>query len=90
MSTQDSDIKPTGRITCPECRSRLDIFETPSGGRTVSVAVLSTTLEPQALERFMSPDQAPEIMCPACNHMIDPAAPYRSFPKRPRSRIIAT
>jgi hypothetical protein len=56
------------------------VFETPSGGRTVSVVVLSDRVESRALERFMAPDQGPEIICPACNNRIDPAAPYRALP----------
>ena len=72
----------TGRVTCPRCRSRLEIFETPSGGRTVSVAGLGATVEPKALERFMAPDQGPDIICPACNLQIDPAAPYRGELRR--------
>jgi hypothetical protein len=58
------------------------VFETPSGGRTISVAVLSTTVEAKALERFMAPAAAPEIVCPACNSMVDPAAPYRALQRR--------
>jgi hypothetical protein len=69
--------RPTGRLTCPQCECRLDVFETSSGGRTVSVAVLSTAADPKALQRFMAPDEGPEIVCPACNVKIDPAAPYR-------------
>jgi DNA-directed RNA polymerase subunit RPC12/RpoP len=72
----------TGRVTCPKCRSRLEIFETPSGGRTVSVTGVGTTIEPKALERFMAPDQGPDIVCPACNLQIDPAAPYRGELRR--------
>jgi len=67
----------TGRVTCPKCRSRLEIFETPSGGRTVSVLGMGTTIEPKALEHFMGPDEGPDIICPACNLQLDPAAPYR-------------
>jgi hypothetical protein len=48
----------------------------------VSVAGVGTTVEPKALERFMAPDQGPEIVCPACNLQIDPAAPYRGELRR--------
>jgi hypothetical protein len=68
---------PSGRVTCPRCRSRLEIFETPSGGRTVAVAGIGTSLEPKALERFHGPDEGPDIICPACNLQLDPASPYR-------------
>jgi uncharacterized protein YbaR (Trm112 family) len=68
---------PSGRVTCPRCRSRLEIFETPSGGRTVSVAGIGSSLEPKALERFLGPDEGPDIICPACNLQLDPASPYR-------------
>ena len=78
MATQ----QPAGRITCPKCLCRLDVFETSSGGRTVSVAVLSMTAEPKALERFMAPDEGPDIVCPACSVKIDPAAPYRRNTRR--------
>jgi DNA-directed RNA polymerase subunit RPC12/RpoP len=79
---QPDVLVATGRVTCPQCRSRLEIFETPSGGRTVSVAGLGTTVEPQALERFMAPDEGPDIVCPACKLQIDPAAPYRGELRR--------
>jgi uncharacterized protein YbaR (Trm112 family) len=79
---QPDVLVATGRVTCPQCRSRLEIFETASGGRTVSVAGLGTTVEPQALERFMAPDHGPDIVCPACNLQIDPAAPYRGELRR--------
>ena len=67
----------TGRLTCVNCRSRLEIFETPSGGRTVSVVAIGSLREPKALERFMAPGEGPDILCPACNVQLDPAAPYR-------------
>ena len=74
----------SGRVTCPRCRSRLEIFETPSGGRTVSVFGLGTSMEPKALERFMAPDEGPDVICPACSLRLDPAAPYRGELRRSR------
>jgi hypothetical protein len=53
------------------------VFETPSGGRTISVAFLSPLIEPKQLERFMPPDGGPDVVCPVCDAMVDPAAPYR-------------
>jgi DNA-directed RNA polymerase subunit RPC12/RpoP len=76
------DRNASGRVTCPRCRSRLEIFETPSGGRTVSVSGLGTSVEPKALERFMAPDEGPEVICPACSLRLDPAAPYRGELRR--------
>ena len=75
--SRDGENVATGRVTCPKCRSRLEIFETPSGGRTVSVLGLGTTIEPKALEHFMGPDEGPDIICPACDLQLDPASPYR-------------
>jgi uncharacterized Zn finger protein (UPF0148 family) len=78
--SQDSntELTPSGRVTCPSCGSRLDVFETRSGARTVSVAVMSTIAEPKALERFLPPESGPELSCPACDATVDPAAPYRA------------
>ena len=69
---------PTYKLTCPYCQSRLEVIETPSGGRTVSVARLSTKVESsaKALERFYGPDAGPDIGCPACVHTLDPRAPH--------------
>ena len=78
-----NDWTASGRVTCPRCRSRLEIFETPSGGRTVSVFGLGT-MEPKALERFMAPDEGPDVICPACSLRLDPAAPYRGELRRCR------
>ena len=71
---------PAGRLTCPKCRSRLEVFETPSGAKTVSVLVLGALVESRAkaLERFIGPESGPDIVCPACDLRIDPAAPYLS------------
>jgi uncharacterized protein YbaR (Trm112 family) len=76
MSTADLPLE--ARLTCPTCRSRLAIFDTSSGGRTVSVVGLAASVESRAkaLERFVAPGHAPEIICPACEARIDPSAPY--------------
>ena len=71
---------PAGRVTCPKCRSRLEVFESPSGAKTVSVLALGLSVEShaKALERFIAPESGPDILCPACDLRIDPAAPYLS------------
>jgi len=68
------------RIRCESCHSRLDVLETPSGGRTISVVGLGSSVEanPAALERFDF-GASHEIVCPACNHRIDLNAPYRAM-----------
>jgi DNA-directed RNA polymerase subunit RPC12/RpoP len=75
------------KVQCPRCQSRLDVFETQSGGRIVSIAVLGPTVEnsAHALETFQPPAQGPSISCPACRHTFDPSGPYRAIPslKRP-------
>jgi DNA-directed RNA polymerase subunit RPC12/RpoP len=72
----------TVRVRCDHCRSRLDVIETQSGGRTVSVVGLGSSVEakPIALERFELNASARDVTCPACNHTIDPYAPYRAMP----------
>jgi hypothetical protein len=80
--TNESPSRATGRVTCPNCRSRLEIFETPSGGRTVSVIALGANVDAKALERFMAPGDGPEVVCPACNLRLDPASPYRGESRR--------
>ena len=78
----------TIRVLCDRCRSRLEVLDTPSGGRTVSVVGLGLSVEanPLALERFEF-GTGRDVTCPACNHAIDPSAPYRgalfSKPQRP-------
>jgi DNA-directed RNA polymerase subunit RPC12/RpoP len=70
------------KTRCPRCQSRLDVFETPSGGRTVSVAFLGPTVETTAtaLELFIPRDSGAEIQCPACSRRFDPSGPVRSIP----------
>ena len=67
------------RLICPRCRSRLEVIETASGGRTVSVVGLSelASSKARALEVFTGRDGGPDITCPACNERFDPATPYR-------------
>jgi ribosomal protein S27E len=67
------------RVRCDHCNSRLDIIETQSGGRSISVAGLGPSVEahPLALERFDF-GSSREITCPACNRTVNPMAPNRS------------
>ncbi len=77
------------KLKCPTCSSRLDIFDTPSGGRIVSVSLLGDSVEQNAaaLELFQPPDAGPKITCPACGRSFDPSEPHRSIPmfNRPRA-----
>jgi hypothetical protein len=70
------------KLRCPRCQSRLEVFETPSGGRVVAVTVLGDTVErqPDALESFLPADSGPSIACPACSWSFDPSGPYRTIP----------
>jgi hypothetical protein len=43
---------------------------------------IGTTIDAKALERFMAPGEGPEIICPACDLRLDPAAPYRGELRR--------
>jgi hypothetical protein len=74
-----ADIPFTARVTCRSCGSRLEVFETQSGAKTISVIALGGLVESsaKALEGFQPPDAGPEIHCPACDSLVDPAAPYR-------------
>lgn len=78
----------TVKLKCPKCASRLDIIETPSGGRTVSVSLLGDAVEHSAaaLEVFQPPDSGPAIKCPACSTSFDPSEPHSSIPPLNRSR----
>jgi DNA-directed RNA polymerase subunit RPC12/RpoP len=76
------DVTPSGspdpaKVRCPNCQSRLDVLETPSGGRIVSVAYLGASVEmnAHALERFVPPDGGREVQCPACSKYFDPSGP---------------
>jgi uncharacterized protein YbaR (Trm112 family) len=72
------------KVRCPRCHSRLDVIETPSGARSVSVTSLGPTVESTAaaLERFMPADAGPQIMCPACVLAFDPSGPPTIPPLR--------
>ena len=69
------------KVRCPNCQSRLDVLETPSGGRIVSVPYLGASVEmnAQALEVFIAPDSGLDLQCPACGRRFDPSGP-RSIP----------
>jgi hypothetical protein len=73
------DVPEPAKTRCPRCQSRLEVLETPSGGRIVSVAFLGVTVETTAaaLEVFIPPDGGAEIRCPACDCQFDPAGPRR-------------
>ena len=68
------------RLTCPRCRSRLEVFEMQSGARTVSAITLGPSVErhAKALERFQPAEERPDVVCPVCQTKFDPASPYRS------------
>jgi DNA-directed RNA polymerase subunit RPC12/RpoP len=75
-------VPEPAKTRCPRCQSRLEVLETPSGGRIVSVAFLGVTVETTAaaLEIFIPPDGGAEIRCPACDCQFDPAGPRRIPP----------
>jgi DNA-directed RNA polymerase subunit RPC12/RpoP len=77
-----SPLDLVAKVRCPACQSRLDVLETPSGGRTVSVSFLGAKVEStaQALEVFQPPDAGPLIECPACRHRFDPSDPFPALP----------
>jgi predicted nucleic acid-binding Zn ribbon protein len=72
---------PLAKLRCRKCHSRLDVMETASGARTISVTFLGPSVEQsaQALEVFQGPDAGPELLCPACGATIDPSEPYARF-----------
>jgi hypothetical protein len=87
MIRKDSDTshRPDPvKVRCPRCQSRLDVLETSSGGRTVSVAFLGASVETKAvaLESFMAPDGGVELACPACTYRFDPKFSYTIPPLR--------
>jgi hypothetical protein len=69
---------PPARVRCPECGSRLEVIETPSGARSVSVVVLGSAVEStaHALERFMSHDAGPLLVC---RHAVNNCGGLRRF-----------
>jgi len=83
------DIPPS-KVRCPQCASRLEVIETPSGARTVSVVYLAPAVENTAhgLESFMAADAGPELICPACRKRFDPAEPSSAI--RPLTRTQTT
>jgi hypothetical protein len=81
--------EPIAKLQCPRCQSRLEVFETTSGGRTVAVTTLGPTVERSAiaLETFQAPAEGPRLKCPACANLFDPTGGYRAIPpmRRPAS-----
>ena len=90
-----NDTRSNGRapepakIRCPKCQSRLELLETPSGGRILSVAFLGVSVETDAaaLELFFPPDSPNDIRCPACNVTFDPAGPTQTIPPLRRPQL---
>jgi len=74
--------QPIAKVQCPRCRTRLDVIETQSGGRTIAVGILGPSVEhsAEALETFQGADAGPQIVCPACRYRFDPSGPYRAIP----------
>jgi len=77
---QKADLSPA-KVRCSKCQSSLDVLETPSGARTISVRTLGSCVERTALalERFQRPEDGPEIRCPACDKSFDPSEPSRAI-----------
>jgi hypothetical protein len=84
----NEQVPEPAKTRCPGCQSRLDVLETPSGGRTVSVAFLGVTVETSAaaLEVFIPRDGGAEIRCPACDCQFDPSGPLRIPPLKRATR----
>ena len=78
---------PILKLQCPKCQSRLDVSETSSGARTVSVAMLGPSVEQHAnaLEVFQTADAGPRVTCPACSASFDSSEPHRPIPPLKRS-----
>jgi rubredoxin len=74
------------KVRCPSCQSRLDVIETPSGARTVSVSFLGASVEStaHALEVFYPPNSGPMVRCPACDYAFDPSEPVHTIPRLKR------
>jgi DNA-directed RNA polymerase subunit RPC12/RpoP len=81
--TTSASTEPA-KVRCPNCQSRLDVLDTPSGGRIVSVAYLGASVEmnAHALEVFIAPDNGLELQCPACSNQFDPSGPRTIPPLR--------
>jgi uncharacterized protein YbaR (Trm112 family) len=73
---------PSAKVRCPKCQSRLDVAETASGAKTISVSFLGPSVEEsaRALERFQMPGADSFLACPACDMRFDPAEPNRTIP----------
>jgi DNA-directed RNA polymerase subunit RPC12/RpoP len=81
LSGPDVGSDPTTvALTCPSCESRLQVIETHSGGRSVSVVWFGALTEscPDGVERFEFAANR-DIVCPACNFSVDSSATYRRF-----------
>jgi hypothetical protein len=72
------------RVICPHCDSRLDVTETSSGGRIVSIVGFGDSVERTAksLETFDAPGTSGDITCPACHRRVDPSITSRLRPLR--------
>jgi hypothetical protein len=83
VATSSASTDPA-KVRCPNCQSRLDVLETPSGGRIVSVAYLGASVEmnAHALEVFIAPANSLELQCPACSKRFDPSGPRTIPPLR--------
>jgi uncharacterized protein YbaR (Trm112 family) len=62
-------------VTCPSCKSRLEVTETHSGGRTVAVVAAGAQAKEGATgrEHFHPPGNG-HLVCPACDLLITPRA----------------
>jgi hypothetical protein len=67
-----AELPSTGSVTCRRCGSRLEVFETQSGAKTISVVGLGQAVESSAktLQRFQPPEAGPQIHCPACDAVV--------------------
>ena len=79
--SSNSPLDPA-KVRCPSCQSRLDVIETPSGARAVSVSFLGASVEStaHALEVFYPPNSGPMVCCPACDYTFDPSEPVHTIP----------
>ena len=82
---------PAGRVTCPRCRSRLEVFDSQSGARTVSVVGLGLAVESKAkaLERFL-PRRRSRHHLPRVRREIRSRVPVSRRATAIRSRAVLT